>query len=506
MKYANNKPSRREALGTLVATIAAPAIAHSKVQDYKPGPDSLKKEGVPQGKVTNFKHKSQIFGGAERDCGVYVPAQYDGTTPACVMVFQDGGGGMRIPTVFDNLIASKEMPVTVAIFLSPGVLPATDGKTQLPRYNRSLEYDGMGDAYPRFLLEEILPLIEKNYNLKLTQDPEGRGLCGLSSGGIAAFTAAWERPDAFRKVLTFIGSFTDLRGGNRYPDMIRKLEPKPLRIYQQDGSNDQDIYSGHWFIGNNDVAAALKFAGYDHTYVVGTGGHSGQHAEMLMPDALRWLWRDYPGVEARIASDKPQKSRQPVQNFMVAGEAWKETNNAGFITTNLAKTTVGGVYSADKKGKVTWQLGKKKGSITLPFAAKHITLTPDQGFLLIAPALGTTITSARIAADGSLQDILPYYDVFTAHGTSGAQIGGMATDMNGWLYVSTETGIQILDQAGRVNAILVPPIERAIPGGLLWTNGNILNTNYNGKPYARTLNAKGVIAGDAPIKPAGPRL
>src|SRR4051794_21881589 len=188
-------------------------------QEYTLGPDSKRQAGVPQGKVTQHTWTSKVFPGTVRDYWVYVPAQYDGSKSACVMVVQDGGGFVgenspwHAPIVFDNLIHKREMPVTIGIFINPGIMPALT-ETQQARYNRSYEYDALDDRYARFLLEEILPEVGKQY--KLSSDPNDRGLAGSSSGAIAAFTAAWERPDAFRRVLSFIGSYTNLRGGQIY--------------------------------------------------------------------------------------------------------------------------------------------------------------------------------------------------------------------------------------------------------------------------------------------------
>ena len=206
--------------------------------------------------------------------------QYDGSKPACVMIFQDGGGLVaengtwRAPIVFDNLIHKREIPVTIGIFINPGVLPAFRPDTQQSRYNRSFEYDALGDRYARFLLEEILPEVGKQY--KLSNDPNDRRSAGSSSGAIAAFTAAWERPDAFRRVLSFIGSYTNLRGGQIYSSLIRKTEPKPLRVFVQDGKADQNIYAGNWWIGNQDMASALEYAGLRYNFRCRHGGSQRQ--------------------------------------------------------------------------------------------------------------------------------------------------------------------------------------------------------------------------------------
>jgi len=283
------------------------AIVVRASDDYQLGPDSMPQPGVPQGTVRKFSwDHSKIFTNTTRSWWVYVPAQYSADQPACVMVFQDGGGyvttngSYRMPIVFDNLIHKKEMPVTIGIFIDPGDFPAKpderprlkpDGTTNTTPRNRSFEYDSLGDAYARFLLEEILPEVQKKYNL--TKDAEGRAICGASSGGICAWTVAWERSDEFRKVLSTIGSFTNLRGGHVYPSLIRKTERKPIRVFLQDGSQDVDNEAGNWPLANQQMAAALKFAGYEYKFVFGDGGHNAKHGGAILPDALRWLWRDY---------------------------------------------------------------------------------------------------------------------------------------------------------------------------------------------------------------------
>jgi enterochelin esterase-like enzyme len=276
-----------------IMCLLAPSLRAA--DDYKLGPDSQRQPGVPQGKVTKHHWKSQIFPGTERDYWVYVPAQYDDKTPACVMVFQDGDayqkadGPFRVPVVFDNLIHKKEMPVTIGIFINPGIVPAAEN-SQKPRQNRSFEYDTLSDQYARFLEKEILPEVGKHY--KLRQEAAGRAIGGISSGGICAFTVAWQRPDLFSKVLSHVGSFTNIRGGDVYPGLIRKTERKPIRVFLQDGSNDLDNQHGNWPLANQQMAAALKFAKYDYKFVYGDGGHNGKHGGAILPDSLRWLWRD----------------------------------------------------------------------------------------------------------------------------------------------------------------------------------------------------------------------
>jgi enterochelin esterase-like enzyme len=271
--------------------------------DYPLGPDSLVQEGVPQGALTAHTWAGTIYPGTTHDYWVYAPAQYDPTRPACVMVFLDGAsyigpdGDARVPTVFDNLIHNGDMPVTVGIFIDAGVRtgppePVPDDFFEAyPLSQRADEYDVLGDRYARFLLEEILPAVGKTYNL--AQTAEARAICGASSGGICSWTVAWERPDAFSKVISHIGSFADIRGGHVYPFLIRKAERKPIRVFLQAGENDLNCVWGDWALCNRQMDSALKFKEYDYKFVMGDGDHSRKHGGAILPDSLRWLWRDF---------------------------------------------------------------------------------------------------------------------------------------------------------------------------------------------------------------------
>lgn len=272
----------------------------TSTRTYHFGPDSDRHDGVPRGSITRTEHVSTLFPDARREYYVYVPQQYDPATPAAVMVFQDGHayvdeqGAYRVPVVFDNLIHAGAMPVTIGVFINPGHV--ADGLPDNPWHasNRSFEYDTLSDRYARFLLHEILPEVGARW--QLTDDPQQRAIGGASSGGICAFTVAWQRPDAFRKVLSHIGSFTDIRGGHVYPSLIRKEAPRPLRVYLQDGAADLDNEWGNWWLANLQMEAAFKYRDYDHLFVGGTGGHDGEHAGAVLPDALRWLWRPVTGM------------------------------------------------------------------------------------------------------------------------------------------------------------------------------------------------------------------
>lgn len=274
--------------------------------DYKLGKESKKQAGIPQGKLTEHTwNESKVYPGTTRKYWIYIPAQYDKEKPACVMVFNDGRWYIQekkaaLPIVFDNLIHKKEMPVTIGIFINPGVVPGAK-KSQDSRKNRSIEYDSMLPDYASFLINEIIADVSKTYNI--SKDREAHAICGISSGGIAAFTAAWERPDYFSKVVSHIGSFTNIRGGHAYPSIIRKTERKPLRIFLQDGSNDLNNLHGNWPLANMQMASALEFMNYDTKFVMGTGGHSMQHGAAIMPATLRWLWRGFPGVKEYVEEE-----------------------------------------------------------------------------------------------------------------------------------------------------------------------------------------------------------
>ena len=298
-------------LFTLLATLVLLGVAtrpFASPPSY--GPDSQRHPDVPRGEVSQYEWRSSVFPDTVRRYWVYVPAQYDGSSPAALMVFQDGHayvseeGQFKVPVVFDNLIHQGHMPVTIGLFVSPGhlkvELPATPGWR--PRAeNRSLEYDSLSDQYARFLLEEMLPELAKQYALR--DAPEARAICGISSGGICAWTAAWERPDAFGKVLSHVGSFTNIRGGHVYPALIRKSSRRPIRAFLQGGAADLDNAHGSWPLANQQMAAALRFRDYDYRFEFGNGGHNGEHGGAILPDSLRWLWRDtlpFPQRSSRV--------------------------------------------------------------------------------------------------------------------------------------------------------------------------------------------------------------
>src|SRR3954454_24369460 len=302
-------------------------------------------ETTPKGEVTKYSfEQSKIFPGTVRDYWVYVPKQYDPAKPACLYVNQDGVQ-FKAPEVFDQLIHKKEMPIVIGVFVMHGRVKAPSAKA-LDRFNRSYEYDGLGDNYARFLLEELLPEVEKKTTadgrpIRLSKDGNDRCIGGASSGAICAFTAAWERPDDFRRVFSAIGTYVGLRGGNNYPTLIRKYEPKPIRVFLQDGKNDLNLYAGDWWMANQKMERALKFAGYEVNHAWGDGGHDAKHATQVFPEVMRWLWKDWPApVKAGAGSAQ-------LREIVLPGEGWERVGRGYVEPQVLAANAKGEVLFSD---------------------------------------------------------------------------------------------------------------------------------------------------------------
>lgn len=276
---------------------AARVAGSVHIENYHYSADSDPQKDVPVGKLLKFEwRQSRLFPETVREVTVYLPEQYKPGTEACLMVWQDGGrhvdpkGPMRASVVFDNLIHQKQMPVTIGVFVDPG--RKLKQKAGEKAGNRSFEYDSLGDLYVRFLLEEILPEVQKRFGVKFRPEPEARAIAGGSSGGICSFTAAWERPDQFHKVLCWVGTFVDIRGGNAYPYLLRITERKPIRVYLLDGVNDLDNKYGNWPLANRMMEASLKYMNYDFRMDWTQCFHGSKGMAPALPDALRWLWRD----------------------------------------------------------------------------------------------------------------------------------------------------------------------------------------------------------------------
>lgn len=294
---------------------------------YDFSPDSLPKEGVPKGEIRGpFVIPSQAYPGTQHTYWVYVPAQYDPQVPASLMVFQDGQafkdmeGDVHAHVVMDNLIYRREIPVMIGVFINPGRTPEQP-EPHLREWgdrttNRPTEYNTLDDKYARVIVDELLPALYKDYNI--SKDPELHGIGGSSSGAIAAFTVAWERPNHFRKVLSNVGSFTNLRGGHQYPDIIRKAEKKPIRIVMVDGRNDNRALRADgtydetrdWFLQNVRMQQALTEKGYELNYTWGMARHGQKMLRTMFPEMMRWLWRDH-GVSTDVRDMVERNYAQP---------------------------------------------------------------------------------------------------------------------------------------------------------------------------------------------------
>jgi sugar lactone lactonase YvrE/enterochelin esterase-like enzyme len=375
---------------------------------------------VPKGTVTKYTFEgSAIFPGTVRDYWVYVPAQYDGSKPACVHVNQDNVQ-FNLPAVMDRLIASGEMPVTVGVFVAPGKVKALSTNA-LDRFNRSFEYDGLGDGYARFLLTELLPHVVREQKLNLSANGNDRSIGGSSSGAVCAFTAAWERPDAFSRVLSAVGTYVGLRGGNDYPTLIRKTEPKALRVFLQDGSADLNIYCGDWWMANQEMDRALAFAGYEVNHVWGDGGHSGKHMTEICADAMRWLWKDWPApIQKGLGS-------QQMKDILLPGEGWQLVGSGYAFTEGPAANAKGEVYFNDIPNSKTWKVGldgslsvidddsKKANGMVFGADGRRYAVSAATRQVVAADGAGKTAVVAEgiagndlaIRADGSLYVTAP---------------------------------------------------------------------------------------------------
>ena len=335
-------------------------------QDYTLGHDSQPQDGVPKGTVTKFTlTPGKDYPGTPHNCAIYVPAQYDASKPTPFMIFLDGsqalGDSLRVPVVLDNLIAKHDLPAMIAIFVDPGVLPVLSDPSHSEiaqnRYNRIYEYDSLTPRFSDFLVNELIPEVGKQYNL--SKNPDDRALSGVSTGAVGAFMAAWNRPDQFHRVLSLIGTYVSMKGADALPALVRKTEPKPIRVFMQDGSADHITatepygtnFAGSWPINNQVMYEALEFAGYDAKLVMGTDGHSTKHGGAILPDALRWLWRDYP---APIVVHEPAAAQKPgwdpsgtVFSTIFVDKPWQQVGG-----DNVFDRDVGQVWSltSDAKG------------------------------------------------------------------------------------------------------------------------------------------------------------
>ncbi len=568
------------------------AFEQTPPENYVEDSASIEHPGVPKGELLKFTFdSSKIFPGTWREFWIYVPAQYRADKPACVYVNQDGIQ-WKAPTVFDNLIHSKEMPVTIGIFVTPGRVRAANSQNALDRFNRSFEYDGLGDAYARFILEEIFPEVEKKKTsdgriIRLSKSGNDRAIGGSSSGAVCAFTAAWERPQEFARVFSAIGTYVGLRGADRYPTLIRKYEPKAFRVFLQDGSNDNNIYAGDWWKANETMERALTFAGYEVKHIWGEGTHNGRHGTAIFPEAMRWLWKDWPNTI------KAGKTKNPfLSDMLIPGEDWELVAQGYKFTEGTSVNAMGEVfyqdipnsktYKVDINGKLaTLNIDAKKGSgtafsadgkryvvanerkqilmydlqgketvfadsisgndlvvtnigniyVTVPNGidkpskiyllkpgskkiqvdeglkyANGLALSPDQTQLYVTESTTHWIWVYQIQPDGTLLYKQQYGWLHVPDKQENAWADGIKCDTAGRVYVATNSGIQVLDQTGRVNAIL--PVPGAQPSNLCFggANFNTLYVSCRDKVYRRKLKVQGANPFSNPVKPNAPRL
>lgn len=568
------------------ALFAFSAFKSAAQDDYKPGPDSIAQPKVPQGELIKGTYTAKtdsVFPGTEREYTIYLPpSTSSGPDGAPFMIFQDGII-YNAPVVFDNLIAKKQIPPLIGLFIKPGVVPAAN-ENALPRDNRSYEYDSVTDTYSRFLIDEFLPAIEKKHVLKLSTDPNDAAIAGNSSGAICAFMAAWHRPDRIRRVFSAIGTYVGIRGGDHLPVLVRKYEPKPLRIFLQDGENDNDIYCGDWWMANQMMERALTWAGYDVNHAWGTGGHNQKHATAIFPEVLRWLWRDY-ATAKEIKTNPRGESKWRGYEVVGYGEwvlvkdsciyvskivantsgtvVWLEENKSHdaallmrltaeetptpfgkqfspyqlqdiafgkddclFVLCSM-KASKDTVFKIDADGirhdisftsKDTLAVAfdsvlsiAASGGIVREWPKSHhlpglfeysgnITLSPDQTTVYQATAGGQKIIAWQYRDDASLNHRQEYCELQLDYDGS-INAHGLCVDTNGWLYVATALGIQVCDQAGRVNFIIPTPQQ---PHDVCFGGKDLseLFIACGDKIYKRPTKARGYISGQmAPIKP-----
>jgi enterochelin esterase-like enzyme/sugar lactone lactonase YvrE len=544
--------------------------------------DSLTQPNVARGEIFSFEMThSSIFPNTHRTISVYVPAEYKADKPACVYISLDGLL-FNVSTVFDNLIAKHEMPVTVAIGISSGTVNDSRSGAN-PRFDRSLEFDSKNDRLAQFILEEVLPEVEQrstkdSRRIILSKSADDRMIGGSSTGGIGAFTVAWEHPEAFHRVFTAIGTFVGMRGGESYYVEIRKTEPKPIRLYMQDGSHDEWQGSpemGDWWMSNQTVERALTFAGYDVAHSWGLGTHNTNHAAAIFPDAMRWLWKDWPEPIKSGISQNPVLS-----SVLEANNSWEIIGTGCLNDVAISPDTQGNIYkwvassrhvenisnvrpqpvcanesdakhnaiatgpdgsfyvadqvrhellhisanqqklqvvarnitalslSVQENGVLYWTSEDQRGSGQVWRTFRNgrrellttglrepsgIAFSPDKAWLFVSQRHSRLSINYRVTKQGKLDSAEPFYDLHVPASADGSGANSVWMDINGFAYVATTAGVQIVDRNGRVTAII--PMPEGHPANSLCFGGTGFHTLYvssGGKVYARKLNTTGI--------------
>ena len=520
-------------------------------------PATVKVAENMRGEVLKFQlDDSHIYPGTEREILVYVPQQYTGEHPACLLVCMDGIL-YDATTVMDNLITSGEMPVTIGVFVNPGVVYDEDG--EVVRYNRCKEFDATDERFALFLEQEVLAQVEgmqtaSGKTIRLSQDANDRAITGASSGGIAAFSAAWYRPDLFSRVYTTVGTFVAMRGGHEYPAIVRKTEPKPLRIYMQDGWYDvwNPIF-GEWFEYNLLMESAFNFAGYEVFHHWNRGNHSIKYGTLAFPDAMRWLWKGYP---ARV--QKGWSNNGILQDILFKDEDWQEIPVSMEIDSDLfatadssivfssqtmiykvspagACTHVGAMKTGERlmgcgltaRGTTLYHKGTKVADglsglqAVLPLdgdrylalcndrakskpnvwvvraGSRALAIAPDYRFCVTGEDKTHHLLSTIVSQQGEMLYSEPFYYLHDMSNGVLQPAGNMAFDTKGNLYVATEMGVQVADHNGRVRAIL------SLPAGEVHSlafSGNYLYVRCDEKIYVRKMRAEGHLPQNGAMK------
>lgn len=475
-----------------------------------------------QGKIISLEYKASmdLYPGTERNVKVYIPEQYEGKEPACLFIGLDGIT-CNAPKVFDKLIAEGKMPVTIGIFVQPGVIRGKDGN--VIRYNRSNEFDFTDGRFAEFLDTEIVPFVEKETGVKVSKNPDQRAIFGLSSGGIAAFNAAWMRPDLFRRVYSGVGTFVSMRGGNDLQVFVRKCEPKPLRICLQDGS--QDVWNatfGHWYEANQMLSTALDFAGYDTKYDWSDEKHSGNRAAVIFEEVMIWLWGGYPEpVKAGITQNDflnkylyRDGEKTPFKPLSVSGQdQWvkeKEIDRTAPFAFTIEDIAQG--QRARKSNRRTY----------------YCAVYPDDSFTALEKSFFYNETETNCLWQAVNGENSPHiYDQrfywLHSYGNTLVSKGPMVFDSKGNLFVLTDIGIQVCDQNGRVRFILEipdqvrdalledngPHLPELLPDGgskeyerrlltMYIAEGKIIITDRTSFTYSRELNISPAVKGQRP--------
>ena len=518
--------------------------AYNVRSPYDPATQKMAEE--MQGEVMKFTlSDSQLYPGTQREVLVYVPQQYDATKPACLLVCMDGIL-YDATTVMDNLIASGEMPVTIGVFVNPGVVYDENG--EVVRYNRCKEFDSTDDTFSRFIENEVLAKVEgmktaSGKTVLLSKDANDRAITGASSGGIAAFSVAWNRPDLYSRVYTTVGTFVAMRGGNNYSNIVRKTEPKPLRIYMQDGWYDvwNPIF-GEWFEHNLLMESAFNFAGYEVFHKWDRGNHSIKYGTIAFPDAMRWLWKGYP---AKV--QKGWSNNGMLQDILLENEDWQEVVLPATVEGDLFAATdssalfasrshiykvsaagqveqVGALKAGERlmgegltaKGSGLYKNGvkvadglsalqavqalsdgkylalcnaKSKGNVmAVNVGCRALAIAPDYRFCVTGEENTHHLTSTVIDKTGKMLYSEPFYYLHDLSNSTLKPSGAMAFDTKGNLYVATELGVQVADHNGRVRAILSLPAGRVHS---LAFSGKYLFVRCGDKVYMRKMKAEG---------------